>query len=131
MSTTIRTAAGPGPTRYGSGRPPRNVWGPAGPASADNQTLGVSVAPLTADLVTRYKLPKETRGVIVREVNPDGRAADAGIQAGDVIEEVNRQAVSSVDELKAALRKTTDRPMLLLVNRQGDERFVTVRPSNG
>jgi serine protease Do len=69
--------------------------------------------------------------VVVQDVNPDGRAADAGIQAGDVIEEVNRQPVTSVDELRAAVRKTTERPVLLLVNRQGNERFVTVRPSNG
>jgi serine protease Do len=69
--------------------------------------------------------------VVVQDVNPDGRAADAGIQAGDVIEEVNRQPVTSVDELRAAVRKASERPVLLLVNRQGNERFVTVRPNNG
>ena len=37
-------------------------------------------------------------------VDPDGRAADAGIQAGDVIQEVNRQPVQSVDELRAAVK---------------------------
>ena len=52
-------------------------------------------------------------------MNPDGRAADAGIQAGDVILEVNRQPVQSVDELRAAVRKSTDRPMLLLVTARG------------
>jgi S1-C subfamily serine protease len=64
-------------------------------------------------------------------VNPNGRAADAGIQPGDVIEEVNRQPVNTVDDLRATVRKTTDRPLLVLVNRQGSEIFVTVRPANG
>ena len=32
-------------------------------------------------------------------MNPDGRAADAGIQAGDIILEVNRQPVQSVEDL--------------------------------
>jgi Do/DeqQ family serine protease len=99
--------------------------------SSDKGALGVSVAPLTPELASRYRLPRDARGVVVQDVNPDGRAADAGIQAGDVIEEVNRQAVNSVDELRAAVSKTTSRPLLLLVNRQGNEVFVTVRPANG
>jgi Do/DeqQ family serine protease len=99
--------------------------------SVDQASLGVSVAPLTPELASRYKLPRDTHGVVVQDVDPDGRAADAGIQAGDVIEEVNRQPVQSVEDLRAALRKNTDRPVLLLVNRQGNGRFVTVRPNNG
>ena len=89
------------------------------------------MAPLTPELASRIKLPRDAHGVVVQDVNPDGRAADAGIQAGDVIEEVNRQPVQSVDELRAALRKSTDRPVLLLVNREGSDLFVTVRPNNG
>ena len=45
-------------------------------------------------------MPKDAHGLVVEDVNPDGRAADAGLQAGDVIEEVNRQPVKSVDELQ-------------------------------
>jgi serine protease Do len=65
-------------------------------------------------------------------VNPEGRAADAGIQAGDVIEEINRRPVGTVDDLRSATRQTTEHPLLLLVNREGQDVFVTVRPaSNG
>jgi len=99
--------------------------------SADQSSLGVAVAPLTPELASRYKLPRDAHGIVVQDVDLDGRAADAGIQAGDVIEEVNRQPVQSVDDLRAALRKSTDRPVLLLVNREGSSRFVTVRPNAG
>ena len=98
---------------------------------SDKGALGASVAPLTPELASRYRLPKDAHGLVVEDVNPDGRAADAGIQAGDVIEEVNRQPVTSVDALRTAVAKTTSRPVLLLVNRQGNELFVTVRPDNG
>ncbi len=94
----------------------------------DKAALGVSVAPLTPELAAQAKLPRDARGVVVQDVNPDGRAADAGIQAGDIIHEVNRQPVQSVDELRAAVRKSPDRPTLLLVNRDGQDIFVTVRP---
>jgi len=99
-------------------------------ASDDDKTaLGVAVAPLTPDLAARAGLPKDARGVLVQQVNPDSRAADAGIQAGDVIVEVNRQSVQTVDELRSALKKAPDRPALLLVTREGHDLFVTVRAS--
>jgi Do/DeqQ family serine protease len=88
------------------------------PASADRAALGISVE-------------KNTKGLVITGVNPDSRAADAGLEEGDVIVEVNRQAVHSADELRAAIRKSSDRPVLLLVERDGQTRFVTVRPNNG
>jgi serine protease Do len=98
--------------------------------NSNPSALGVSVAPLTPELASRYKLPRDAHGVVVEDVDPNGRAADAGIQAGDVIEQVNRQPVDSVDQLRSAVAKKTDRPTLLLVNRQGRDLFVTVR-ANG
>jgi Do/DeqQ family serine protease len=95
----------------------------------DKAALGISVAPLTPELAAQAKLSRNTHGVVVQDVNPDGRAADAGIQAGDIILEVNRQVVQSVDDLRAAVRKSSDRPTLLLVNREGRDLFVTVRAS--
>jgi len=97
--------------------------------AADKAALGVAVAPLTPEMASRAGLPKDAHGLVVQEVTPDGRAAEAGIQAGDVIQEVNRQPVQSVDELRAAVRRTSDRPVLLLVNREGRDLFLTVRPS--
>jgi serine protease Do len=93
--------------------------------------LGVTFAPLTPELASRYRLPRDARGVVVQDVDPDGRAADAGIQPGDVIEEVNRERIESVDELRDAIRGAADRPVLVLINRQGSTLFVTVRPNNG
>jgi Do/DeqQ family serine protease len=97
----------------------------------DKAALGISVAPLTPELRNRTRAPKDVQGLVVEDVNPDGRAAAAGIQPGDIIQEVNRQPVKSVDDLRSALKKTTDKPTLLLVNRQGNDIFVTVRPTNG
>jgi Do/DeqQ family serine protease len=100
-------------------------------ASDDKASLGVAVAPLTPELAERAHASKDAHGLVVEDVNPNGRAADAGIQAGDVIQEVNRQPVKSIDDLRAALKKTTDKPTLLLIQRQGSDIFVTVKPVNG
>ena len=102
------------------------------PGKSDDQTsLGVAVAPLTPEFAERAHAPKGTHGLVIEEVNPNGRAADAGIQVGDIIQEVNRQAVTSVDDLRTALKKSSDKPTLLLIQRQGSDIFITVKRSNG
>jgi Do/DeqQ family serine protease len=101
------------------------------PGVDDKAALGVSVMPLTPELAARAKAPKDAKGLFVGDVDPDGRAAAAGIQAGDIIQEVNRQPVSTVEDLRAAVKKSGDKPTLLLINRQGSDIFVTVRPANG
>jgi serine protease Do len=64
--------------------------------------------------------------MVVSEVDPAGQAGQAGIQAGDVIQEVNRQPVRSVEDVRTALQRSGDRPPLLLINRGGQTAFVSV-----
>jgi Do/DeqQ family serine protease len=97
--------------------------------SGDKTALGVSVAPLTSEMAARAGLQKDAHGLVVEDVSPNGRAAKAGIERGDIIQEVNRKPVQTVDELRAAIRHTSDRPALLLVHRGERDLFVTVRPS--
>ena len=87
------------------------------------------MAPLTPQAAERAGLPKDAHGLLVQDVDPDGRAADAGIQSGDLIREVNRQPVQSVEELRAAVKRSSDRPALVLVQRGDRSLFVTVKPS--
>lgn len=91
--------------------------------------LGVSVAPLTPELAASAGLETDARGLWVRQVDPDGRAAAAGIQTDDIIQEVDRRPVQTVEDLRAAVKSATDRPLLVLVSREGRDLFVTVRPS--
>jgi Do/DeqQ family serine protease len=101
------------------------------PATADRTALGISVAPLTPELAARLGAPRTATGVVVQEVDPDGRAAESGIRSGDIIEEVNRQPVKSVEDLRAAVKRNADKPTLILVNREGTTVFLTVKPAEG
>ena len=110
-----------------SSRAAADVENPSDGASAG--ALGVRVSPLTPEVARREGIAADTKGVVVDDVDPDSRAASAGLQAGDVIKQINRQPVASVDELRAAVKKTTDRPILMLVSRDGRDLFLTVRLS--
>jgi S1-C subfamily serine protease len=66
--------------------------------------------------------------VVVRGVEPDGPAARAGLQPGDVVIAVNRQSVRSASDIAAALKGASSRPSLLLINRGGQNLFLTVNP---
>ncbi len=94
--------------------------------SSDRTALGISVQPLTPELAAQAHAPRGLQGVFVRDVDPNGRAADAGVQPGDIIVQVNQQPVQTVEQLRAALQKNPDRPVLLLINRDGQNLYLTV-----
>jgi serine protease Do len=88
---------------------------------------GVSVENLTPETAQEMKLAPETKGVVVAEVDPSSHAADAGLRAGDVIQQVNRQPVKSVQDFDHAMASAKkDDPTLLLVDREGTTLFVAV-----
>lgn len=97
-----------------------------GPGGSAGGRLGITVEPLTSDVAAQLGLRRGTQGMVVSEVDPAGPAGQAGIQAGDVIQEVNRQPVRSVEDVRAALQRSGDRPPLLLINRGGQTAFVSV-----
>ena len=103
---------------------------PGNGSGGEHAQLGITVAPLTPDLAKQMGLGADASGVGGAEVDPAGLAAEAGIQPGDVILEVNRQPVRSPAEIKAALEKSGSRPVVLLVARDGKTLFLAVQPTN-
>jgi serine protease Do len=87
---------------------------------------GVQVDDLTPQLARQLGLPRDTFGVVVTQVQPFSRAAEAGLQRGDVIQEVNREAVTNVATFERAIRRAGDGPIMLLVNRGGRTFFVVI-----
>jgi S1-C subfamily serine protease len=74
------------------------------------------------------RLRRDSKGLVVTEVDPIGPAAEAGVQPGDLIQQVNRQPVGTVSELRGALEQSGERPALLLIQRQGGYFYATVQP---
>ncbi len=98
------------------------------PNAEEGGKLGISVEPLTPDIAQQLGLKAGATGLVIDAVDPTGPALTAGIQRGDVIQEVNRQAVRTPQDLRAAIDKNGNKPALLLINRQGETFFIPVRP---
>lgn len=100
-----------------------------GGASPSNTTLaGIRVENLTAEMARSLNLAPTARGVVITEIDPNSGAAQAGLQRGEVIEEINRQAVANVADFNAALQKAGQNSVLLRVRRAEGARFVVVQP---
>ncbi|PWU18536.1 MAG: peptidase [Candidatus Rokuibacteriota bacterium] len=88
--------------------------------------LGVAVEPVTPAIAEDLGL-KEARGLVVRRVEDDSPAANAGIQPGDVILEVDHQPVKDVAGLRQAIAKhAKGTKILVLLQRQDSTLYVTV-----
>ena len=106
---TISVTLGELPTRLASTQP----------AEASQEGWGMTVANITPEIADQFRLEDNTTGVIVTRVAPGSPAAAAGIQPGDLIEEVNRTAVTSVDEFSTVIAGLKEEETLLVLARRG------------
>jgi serine protease Do len=97
-----------------------------GPAS-EPDALGIAVQPLRGEQAQAMGLGSG-EGVVVASVRNDGPAAQAGVEPGDVVLEVNRHKVHSVSEYQQAVGKVRTGEMALLrLQRQQSSIYVAVR----
>ncbi len=88
---------------------------------------GLSVEDLTPQIARQLGLPAQSRGVVIDEVQPGSAVAEAGLQRGDVIEEVNRKSVTNAREFEQAVRQIGSDSALLRINRGGQSFYVVVQ----
>jgi serine protease Do len=104
---------------------PEQVAEAAHPA---RERLGLAVQPLTPSLAQQLGVPDKA-GLAVAGVKDGSPAAEAGIQPGDVIVQVNRKPVRNIAELREALAaQKAGEPTLFQIHRKDASLFVAVTP---
>jgi serine protease Do len=90
--------------------------------------FGMALSNITPDVARRLRLPDNTRGAVIVDVDPSSPAARGGLQPGDVITEVNRLPVANASEAQRELAKiASGRSTSIVVLRGGQERFMIVK----
>jgi serine protease Do len=93
------------------------------------ESLGLRVEAITPEVARSLRLDN-AKGVVVARVAPDSPAAEAGIQRGDIVREVNRQPVMDLESYtEATSHLTPNAPALFLLERRGSSLYVALKPS--
>jgi serine protease Do len=87
---------------------------------------GMMVQELTPQLAQQLTLEPGTTGVVISDVNEGSPAAEAGLRPGDLITEVNRTAIKSLNDYRQALKKLRSGENLLLLVKRGSGAFYAV-----
>ena len=82
--------------------------------------LGLDVRPITPEIARQLNL-KSAEGVVVFGVEEDSAAAEAGLQRGDLIREVNRQRVRSVQDFERATKDLKDGDRVTVLLQRGQQ----------
>ena len=82
-------------------------------------TLGLTVQELTPEIAGDLGVEAQS-GVVVSNVEPGSPAADAGIRAGDVIREVNRNRVASIQDFGRKIEKAKSGNSILMRLQRGE-----------
>lgn len=98
----------------------------ADPEEAAGARLGLSMQTMTAEVANTYGLNRVT-GVLVLQVEAGSPGADAGLEPGDVIIEVEQQPVNDVAAFQRIVGQSVkDKILLILVDRGGSTFFLTL-----
>ena len=98
---------------------------------SSQNALGLELSRLTDELRARYQIKDTVKsGVLITSVDPSSNAAEKRLQAGEILLEVNQEAVSDpadavkkIKALKDAGKKTA---LLIVANGAGDAHFVAL-----
>lgn len=106
------------------GEKPENIALKGEKGRAPGELLsGIRVSELTPMLRQRYNIPDTIKGVVVEEVDPRSLAAQAGLQPGDVIMELNKQKIITILDFNKAASTTKD-SVVMLIYRDGHTIFL-------
>ncbi|WP_299485086.1 HhoA/HhoB/HtrA family serine endopeptidase [Acaryochloris sp. IP29b_bin.137] len=102
----------------------------------DHPFLGIRMAGLTPELKERINSSpdvdfqvKEEKGVLIFEVIPKSPAAAAGLRPGDIIREIDGQAISKASQVQQKVDATSLGSALKLgITRNGSKKVISVKP---
>ncbi len=112
------------------GRNPRNAPADDTADAKPDMLEGVVVADLDNQTRSQFNIPSRIRGALVTKVEQDSNAAEAGLQPGDVLVEINRQPVKDAENAVALTDAARGKRILLRVYSQaggdGSTRYLSV-----
>lgn len=112
------------------GELPAQVDEPVNTPSGQNEDLGLTIEEFDENAARKLKTSR-SKGLVITEVDPQGLAAKADLQPGDILISVNDIELLTLDEFKEAVAKADPKKgVLLVVESRGMERFALLKDSS-
>ncbi|GAI87452.1 unnamed protein product [marine sediment metagenome] len=91
------------------------------------ENFGLSVQELTPELAESLSL-KDEKGVVVSGVRKGSPASEAGLQRGDLIQEIEHEPIGNMDDYKKIMGEAASKKQILMVIRhRGHTRYVVLK----
>ena len=92
------------------------------------EKLGLTLSTITNEIRMNRNIPNDVTGLLVTKVEQNTDAETKGIRPGDIIQEVNQNAIGDIEAFKKIITSLNNkRGVLLLINRQGNINFVALK----
>ncbi len=98
---------------------------PAGDRLKRTEELGISISKLTPEIARRLNL-QEAGKVVVVDVDPGSKGAEAGIRIGDIIIEINHMTIKSVKDYKKAIEKVKKDESIQMFIKRANAGFIII-----
>jgi serine protease Do len=91
-----------------------------------NNDIGMQLMDLTPEKAAQFGYEEGETGVLVVNIEPNSKAADAGIQRGDLIKEINHEKITSVKEYGKTIKNIDPGESINLLVKRPRVGFVVV-----
>ncbi len=99
--------------------------GIGGGETTTEDRVGLTVQELNQELAQSLGM-KDTKGLVITDVEANSPAADAGLRRGDIVLEANRKTIENLKDFKKALTKK-EKNILLLIKRNKHTSYVVLK----
>jgi len=86
----------------------------------DSSLKGLALSNITNELRYEYRIPSDVVGVLIKDVKPNSKAEEVGLQAGDVIIQIEDKNIRDIKDIKKVFSKYKNKPKRIYINRYGN-----------
>ena len=80
---------------------------------------GLKISPINAEMIKKYRLPLESMGILITDVEPKSKAERSGFLAGDIIIQIEDVEIKNYSNIETALKRYNNQHKRVYINRYG------------
>jgi len=80
---------------------------------------GLNISNLTNEIRYTYRIPRDVKGALIKDIKPNSEAEKVGLQAGDVIIQIEDKNIKNIKDVYKVFKKYYNKPKRVYINRYG------------